>query len=78
VQELGVLGIEELALERTRRRSSSATTDWAIARSLPRLTLACGSMKSVCPVWLALWTMPGTSPRKLDTTGTTYRPLRSV
>ncbi len=37
-----------------------------------------GSTKSVCPDWLALWTMPGTSARACASTGTTYRLLRRV
>ena len=32
---------------------------------------SCGSTKSVCPDWLALWTMPGTSARAWASTGTT-------
>ena len=48
-------------LRRSTRRSSSSTSDCAMARSLPRPMRSVGSTNSVCPDWLALWTMPGTS-----------------
>jgi hypothetical protein len=53
------------------RCSSSAAMAFAMDSSLPSSTIESGSTNSVWPDCEALWTMPGTCPRALASTGST-------
>ena len=60
------------------RAISSASATWASRQAFPSSTATIGSMKSVCPLPDASWTIPLTRARASALTGTTYRPFRSV